>query len=145
MSKNFKNNVLAGVVALSFVAMVAAGCSKYDKMNIYGEWAIDLKEAQGLTVDSAKETLVFFSGPDQKYTETHYERNVGLKTWVLKGTFERKNNKITFTDRVLDGSGEKKSPVTYKYRIEDDIRLILTVEGEGFTNDEKVYTKKSGS
>ncbi|MCL2131486.1 MAG: hypothetical protein FWH36_03385 [Lentimicrobiaceae bacterium] len=140
MSKVLKNNVLAGAVVLVFVGMVVAGCSKYDKMSILGEWAIDLKAAQNLNVDSAKETLLFMSGSDQKYTQWYYKREVSPTSWTLNGHFERKNNKITFSDRVKDGSGEQLKPETYKYRIEDD-KLILIVPGEGFKNDEKIYTK----
>jgi hypothetical protein len=141
MSKKVKNNVWAGLFVL---AMVAVGCGKYDKMSILGEWTIDLKEAKGLNVEIAKESLFFESGSDQKYTESHEIRDKNWDRWTLKGNFERKNNKITFINRVKEGSGEQMSPITYKYRIEDD-KLILIVPGEGFKNDEKIYTKKKGS
>ena len=143
MNKEVKNNVLARLVVLVFVGMIAVSCSKYDKMSILGEWTIDLKEALSLKVDSAKESLLFESGSAQTYTESHYERNVGLTTWVIKGTFDRKNNKITFSNRVKEDSGESMIPETFKYRIEDD-KLILIVKDKGFANDEKIYTKKKG-
>ena len=143
MSKRLKNNVLAGAVVLAFVGMVAVSCNKYDKMSILGEWEIDLKAAKNLAVDSAKESLLFISGSDQKYVETHMVRDKNWDRWTVKGHFERKNNKITFSDRVKEGTGEHMSPVTYKYRIEDD-KLILIVEDEGFSKDEKRYTLKKG-
>jgi len=62
---------------------------------------------------------------------------------VIKGTFDRKNNKITFSNRVKEDSGESMIPETFKYRIEDD-KLILIVKDKGFANDEKIYTKKKG-
>jgi len=143
MNKVLKNNVLAGIVVLAFMGMAAVSCGKYDKMSILGEWTIDLKEAQNLKVDSAKGSLLFESGSKQAYTESYYERNVTFTAWVVKGNFERKNNKITFSNRVKEGSGEKLAPVTYKYRIEDN-KLILIVENEGFKNNEKIYTKREG-
>ena len=136
-----KNNVLAGVIVLAFVGMVAVSCGKYDKMSILGEWEIDLKEAKNLKVDSARESLCFESGSDQKYTESHMVRDKNWDRWEIKGNFERKNNKITFTNRIKN-TGEQMSPVTYKYRVEENKKLILIVEGEGFKNDEKIYTKK---
>jgi len=143
MNKEVKNNVLAGLVVLAFVGMVVVSCGKYDKMSILGEWEIDLKAAQTLKVDSATEKLCFKSGSDQKYSEEHKERGPGmLNNWIVNGHFERKNNKITFSDRVKEGSGEQMKPEVYKYRIEDDNKLILIVENEGFKNDEKIYTKK---
>jgi predicted metallo-beta-lactamase superfamily hydrolase len=69
-------------------------------------------------------------------------RDKNWDRWVINGHFERKNNKITFSDRIVEGSGESKSSVIYKYRIEDDNKLILIVPDEGFKNDEKIYTKK---
>jgi len=142
MYKREKNNVLAGLVVLVFVGLIAVACGKYDKISILGEWDIDLKAAQSLKVDSAKESLSFKSGSDQKYSESHYERNVTPTAWEIEGTFERKNNKITFSNRVKKGSGESMPPETFKYRIEGD-KLILIVEGKGFKNDEKIYTKKA--
>ena len=139
--KALKNNLLASVITLSFVALIVAGCSKYDKMSILGEWTIDLKAAQNLQLDSAKETLLFESGSDQKYTEFHYERKASPTVWTINGNFERKNNKITFLNRVKKETGEKLSPQTFKYRIEND-ELILIVEDEGYTNSEKIYTKR---
>jgi hypothetical protein len=40
---------------------------------------------------------------------------------------------------VKDGN-DKQGNVTYPYRVEGD-KLILIIENEGFTNNEKVYTK----
>jgi len=142
MDKRRKNNVLAGLVVFAFVGMVAVACGKYDKMSIQGDWEIDLKAAKNLKVDSASELLSFKSGSSQKYAEHHSVRDKIWDRWIINGHFERKNNKITFSDRVVDGTGEQKPAVTYKYRIEDDTRLILIVEGEGFANDEKIYTRK---
>jgi len=144
MYKREKNNVLAGLIVLAFVGLVAVSCSKYDKMSILGEWEIDLKAAKNMAVDSARESLLFESGGDHKYSESHMVRDKIWDRWTIRGNFERKNNKITFSDRVKEGTNEQMSPVTYKYRIEDD-KLILIVKDEGFTKDEKVYTRKKGS
>ena len=143
MSNRLKNSVLTRVVALSFMTMAMAGCNKYDKMNILGEWTIDLKEAKGLNVEIAKETLCFNSGSNHTYSETHEERKSAQGSWdrwEISGNFERKHNKITLSNRVK-GTGEKMPTVEYKYRIEDD-KLIFICKEEGFANDEKVYTKK---
>ena len=143
MNKRVKNNVLAGLIVLAFMGMATVGCNKYDKMSILGEWTIDLKKAKGLNVEIAKETLCFNSGSDQTYRETHEERATAIgnwENWEIKGNFERKNNKITFSNRVK-GSGEQMKPETYKYKI-DGNKLILICEDEGYTNDEKIYTKK---
>ena len=139
--KSRKNSVWASVVVLGFVGLLVVGCNKYDKMSILGTYNIDLKEAQGLAVDSAKEKLVFNTGGT--YSQ-HFEQRAGVgkwDRWVVEGKIERKNNQITFSDRVQD----KITPLaaqTYKYRLEDN-KLILIVEGEGFKNDEKVYTKET--
>lgn len=144
MSKKVKNEVWAGLIVLGFVAVTAVSCGKYDKMSILGEWAIDVKEAKGLgaSVDSLKETLYFDSG--EKYRETCKGVVDKVKEdWIITGTIERKNNKITFTDRIKNNDN-KQPPVTYKYRIEGD-KLILIVKDEGFISpkkDEKTYTKK---
>jgi hypothetical protein len=136
-----KNNVRATLVVLGFLTLLIVGCNKYDKISILGTWEIDLKEAQNLSVDSAKETLFFPSGSDQKYKQTFYERIPGKwERWTVSGNYERKNNKITFTNRVKDEIS-KMGEVTYKYRIEGD-KLILIVEGEGFDKNEKIYTKQ---
>jgi hypothetical protein len=144
MNKRLNNNVLAGLVVLAFVGMVAASCGKYDKMDILGEWTIDLKAAKNMQVDSAKESLFFNSGAGQTYKESHEVRDKNWDRWIIKGTFERKNNKLTFSDRKVEGTGETKSPVTYKYKIDGD-KLILIVKDEGFKNDEKVYTRRKGA
>ena len=149
MNKNLKNKVLARVMILALMGMAVAGCGKYDKISVLGEWTIDLKEAKGLNVEYATETLCFESGSKQDYSEVHLERAVGSGSggnrtdWVIKGNFERKNNKITFSNRVKEATGEQMTTVTYKYRIEGD-KLILIIEGEGFKNNEKIYIKKEG-
>ncbi|MDR0605195.1 MAG: hypothetical protein LBG80_12905 [Bacteroidales bacterium] len=136
-----KNNVRATVVVLGFLTLLIVGCNKYDKMSILGVWEIDLKEARNLSVDSSKEVLYFNSGSNQTYKQTFYERTSSKwERWTIEGNFERKNNKITFTNRVKDEIS-KQGDVTYKYRIESD-KLILIVEGEGFNKDEKIYTKQ---
>jgi len=141
MNKRLKNRVLAGGIALALVAVVATSCGKYDKMDIYGEWTIDLKEAKKLNVESAIETMHFSSGG--KYTERHEVRAGNLDRWEVKGDFERKNNKIILSNRVKDTEGKMKDE-TYKYKIKDD-KLILIVKGEDYNNDEKIYTKKKSS
>jgi len=145
MNKGLKNRVLSRMIVLVFMGMVVVGCGKYDKMSILGEWTIDLKEAKGLSVEVAKETLCFNSGSEQTYSESHEERATvsgNWDRWEIKGNFERKNNKITFSNRKK-GSGEQMKPETYKYRIEND-KLILICKDEGFKDDEKIYTKKKG-
>jgi hypothetical protein len=138
--KTTKNNVAASIVILGFMGLLAAGCNKYDKMSIVGTWEIDLKAAKHLAVDSSKETLYLNSGAEHTYTQHYMERNTNLKTWTVEGKFDRKNNKITFHDRVEDQT-TKKGDETFKYRVEDN-KLIFIVENEGFDNNEKIYTKK---
>jgi hypothetical protein len=143
MNKRLKNKMLAGVMTLAFVTMMVAGCNKYDKMDILGGWEIDLKEAKGLTIYSATESIHFNSGAGQKYSELHIEResaNGKWDRWEIEGIYERKNNKITLSERKKP-SGEVVPSVTYKYRIEGD-KLIFIIKDEGFKNDEKIYTKK---
>ena len=134
-----KSNVLASIVVLGFVAILVVGCNKYDKMSILGTYTIDLKEAQSLAVDSAKEKLMFNSG--DSYIQTYEKRTPDKwERWTVEGKIERKNNKITFTGRMQD----KITPladVTYDYRLEGG-KLVLIVIGEGFKNDEKIYTKQ---
>jgi hypothetical protein len=135
-----KNDVWAAVVVLGFLSLLIAGCNKYDKMSILGTWEIDLKTALNLDVDSSKESLIFDSGSSQPYRQTFYQRTSKWERWEITGNIERKNNTITFTNRMKD----KISPqgdLSYKYRIEGD-KLILIVKGEGFDKDEKIYTKK---
>jgi len=144
MNKRLKNKMLAGAIALCLV-MVAASCNKYDKMDILGGWEIDLKEAKGLSVHEAKESIHFNSGAAKKYSELHVERespNGKWDRWEIEGVYERKNNKITLSERKKP-SGDVVPSVTYKYRIEDD-KLIFIVKDEGYKNDEKIYTKKKG-
>jgi hypothetical protein len=138
-----ENKVWAMIVVLGFVSLLIVGCNKYDKMSILGTWEIDLKEAKKLDVDSSKEVLLFNSGSDQKYKQSFEERaRSKWERWYITGNFERKNNKITFTNRTKDGdNNSRQADVTYKYRIEGD-KLIFIVEGEGFDKDEKIYTKK---
>ena len=142
MIKRLSNRMLARVVVLAFMGMAVAGCNKYDKMDIFGEWTIDLKAAKNLDVFSATETLLFNS--DFEYTEEHVARSGSaggnLDRWTVKGSFKRKNNKITFSNRNSDKEGQKPD-VSYKYRIEGD-KLTLIIKDEGFKNDEKVYTRK---
>ena len=136
-----KSNVLASIVVLGFVALLVVGCNKYDKMSILGTYTIDLKEAQGLgaVADSAKEELMFHSGGT--YSQIVKKRiNKKPENWKIEGKIERKNNKITFLDRIQDEITPM-APVTYEYRIEDG-KLVLIVEGEGFQNNEKIYTKQ---
>jgi hypothetical protein len=136
-----KNNVRATLVVLGFLSLLIVGCNKYDKMSILGTWEIDLKEAKNLSVDSSKETLLFPSGSDQKYQQMFYERTPSKwERWTIEGNYERKNNKITFTNRTKDKIS-KEGDVTYKYRVEGN-KLIFIVEGEGFDKNEKIYTKK---
>ncbi|MDR1878865.1 MAG: hypothetical protein LBQ64_04805 [Bacteroidales bacterium] len=138
--KTKTNNVRAGLIALGFMGILAVGCNKYDKMSIVGTWDIDLKAAQNLQVDSSKETLYFNSGTDHTYTQSVFERNKTLQKWSISGNFERKNNKITFTNRIKDGTTPE-GDLTYKYRVEDD-KFILIIPNAGFANDEKIYTKR---
>jgi len=142
MNKRFKKNVLAGGFALALGVIVAVGCGKEDKKDIFGGWEIDLKGAKGLTVESAVETIHFNSDANMTYSESHEvrERPGGnWDRWEIKGNYERKNNKITLSNRVKK-SGEQMPSVTYKYRIDGD-KLIFIVKDEGYKNDEKIYTK----
>ena len=136
--KERKNSFWAGIVVLGFVGLLVVGCNKYDKMSILGTYVIDLKEARGLAVDSAKETLIFNTG--DTYSLHFVQRTTKWDRWDVKGKIERKNNKITFYNRVQDEITPL-ADVTYKYRLEDN-KLILIVEGEDFSNDEKIYTKQ---
>jgi len=76
------------------------------------------------------------------YKQTYKSREGGkFVTWEIKGKIERKNNKITFTNRIKDeDENNKQGDVTHKYRVEGD-KLTLIVEGEGYPDNEKVYTK----
>ena len=58
----------------------------------------------------------------------------------MKGNFERKNNKITFFNRVKDGT-QQQPEVTYKYELIENETLTLYVEGEGYPDDKKIYKR----
>ena len=139
-----KSNVWTSVMLVVFLSVFVFGCNKYDKISILGEWEIDIKEARnlGASVDSAKEVLFFLSSPVDSYKQTYKSREGGkFVTWEIKGKIERKNNKITFTNRIKDeDENNKQGDVTHKYRVEGD-KLTLIVEGEGYPDNEKVYTK----
>jgi len=140
-----KSNVWTSVMLVVFLSVFVFGCNKYDKMDILGSWEIDIKEAKGLGagVDSAKEVLFFRSSPGDSYRQTYKSREEGkFVTWQIDGKYERKGNKITFTNRIKDeDENNKQGDIPFeKYRIEGD-KLILIVKGEGYKDDEKVYTK----
>ena len=143
------SNLWTTVLLFVVLSMFVGGCSKYDKMNILGYWEIDIKDAKGLgsNVDSAKEVLFFPSSPEGTFKQTYKAReNSKPVAWEISGKYERKNNKITFTNQIKDEDPNNKQgdmPFT-EYRIEGD-KLILILKGEGFKNDEKVYTKKQAS
>jgi len=135
-----RSNVWTSVILVVFLSVFVFGCNKYDKMSILGTWEIDIKEAKGLDVDSAKEVLRFQSSPEGSYTQTYEERTSKWERWTITGIVERKNNKIAFTNRIKDGQNKQGDVPFEKYRIEGD-KLILIVKGEGYKDDEKVYTK----
>ncbi|MDR1791992.1 MAG: hypothetical protein LBR36_00900 [Bacteroidales bacterium] len=141
MSKASKLTIACVATLLGILAL---SCNKYDKMSILGSYEIDRKAILNLDVDSSKEVLQFNSGSDQTYVESGFTRKGNLDTWRVTGNFERKNNKITFSNRVKTTNADerKEADVTYKYRLEDN-KLILIGTGEGYPNDEKVYTKKT--
>ena len=101
--------ILSIVVAFTFVGMLSMSCNKYDKMSILGSWEIDIKEAKGLEVDSCKEVLYFDSGSKQQFKQTYMLRNKNLTSWIIEGNYERKNNKITFSNQKRN-DGEKVAP-----------------------------------
>ncbi|HOS16811.1 MAG TPA: hypothetical protein PKX15_07380 [Bacteroidales bacterium] len=137
-----KSQITYAVIASVFVLTLMVSCNKYDKMSIVGKWEIDVKATKGLSnLDSSKETLLFNSGVDYTYVQDFYERKPGaLDKWQIKGKFERKNNKITFYERVKDGT-QQQPEITYKYEMEEGKTLTLIVEGEGYPDDKKVYTR----
>jgi hypothetical protein len=137
-----KSQITYSVISSVFVLTLMVSCNKYDKMSIVGKWEIDVKATKGLSnLDSSKETLLFNSGVDYTYVQDFYERKPGaLDKWQIKGKFERKNNKITFYERVKDGT-QQQPEITYKYEMEEGKTLTLIVEGEGYPDDKKVYTR----
>ena len=139
--KTRKNRVWSSVVMLGFVGLLAVGCSKYDKKPIVGTYNIDLKEALGQQGDFANEKILFNSGGS--YKQQYERRTLGKldESWTIEGKIERKNNKITFSNRMENGTTSLPDQ-TFKYKL-DDKKLTLIIEGEGFKNDEKVYTKET--
>lgn len=137
-----KTKLAYSLVACVFFLSLMMSCNKYDKLPIVGIWECDIKESKGLSnVDSSKETLLFNSGVEHTFVQDFYERKPGsLDKWQIKGKFERKNNKITFTERVKDGT-QQQPDVTYKYELVEDKTLTLIVEGEGYKDNEKVYKR----
>ncbi|NLE62586.1 MAG: hypothetical protein GX612_01930, partial [Bacteroidales bacterium] len=131
-----KSQITYAVIASVFVLTLMVSCNKYDKMPIVGQWEIDIKATKSLSnVDSSKETLMFNSGVDYTYVQDFLERKPGsLDKWQIKGKFERKHNKITFYERVKDGT-QQQPDITYKYEMEEGKTLTLTVEGEGYPDD----------
>jgi hypothetical protein len=110
-----------------------------------GTWKIDIKEAKGLPDDYeyVREKLVFDSGNDQRYTQSYEEMKIKSKReiWTITGNIERKKDKMTFKNRIKDGNNPQRDE-TFPYRLEDNnTKLILIIENEGFPKDEKIYTK----
>jgi len=137
-----KSSVWTTIMIVGFLSVFVIGCNKQDKLKIVGTWEIDLKEAKGLgeSVDSAKERLYFVSGSDHKFTQVYWGReNKKPVMWTIKGNFDRKGGKISFINRVKD-ENDKQGDLTYKYELEEDSKLTLIIENEGFPNDKKVYT-----
>jgi len=138
-----RSSVCTNVILITFLSMFLLGCSKYDKLPVMGTWRIDIKEAKGLPDDYeyVRETLIFDSGNDQRYTQSYEEMKVKSKreVWTITGNIERKKDKMTFKNRVKDGNNPQREE-TFPYRIEGD-KLILIIENEGFPKDEKIYTK----
>lgn len=143
MSKIQSKKILlsaALIVCVSALTLMVS-CNKYDKVPVVGKWEANIKELRGLDVDSCKETLLFNSGVDYTYVQDFIERKPGkLDKWQIKGNFERKNNKITFYNRVKDGT-QPQPEVTYKYELVKDDSLVLVVEGEGYLDDRKMYKR----
>jgi hypothetical protein len=143
MLKNHSKRIMKnGVLVLNFaVVMLLISCNKYDKIPVVGKWECDIKELRGLAVDSCKETLLFNSGADYTYVQDFFERKDGKwDKWQVKGNFERKHNKITFSNRVKDGT-HPQADITYKYELIENQTLTLIVEGEGYPDDRKVYKR----
>ena len=143
VKKQSKNLFLRyGVLVCVSLLTLMVSCNKYDKIPVVGKWECDIKELKSMTdVDSCKEILLFNSGSDYTYVQDFIERKPGnLDKWQIKGTFERKHNKITFYDRMKDGT-QQQAEVTYKYELVENKTLTLIVEGEGFPDDKKVYKR----
>ncbi len=143
MLKNHSNKIKrnAAVMLNIAVLMLLISCNKYDKLPIVGKWECDIKELRGLDVDSCKETLLFNSGVDYTYTQDFFERKQGKwDKWQIKGNFERKHNKITFLNRVKEGT-QPQAEITYKYELIENQTLTLIVEGEGYPDDKKIYKR----
>ncbi len=140
--KSKKLSISIALIACVFAMTWMVSCNKYDKLPIVGKWECDIKASKGLEVDSSKETLLFNSGVDYTYVQDFYERKSGsnMEKWQIKGNFERKNNKITFYNRVKDGT-QQQPEVTYKYELIENETLTLKVEGEGYTDDLKIYKR----
>ena len=138
-SKKMLFNTALMACVLTLTLMVS--CNKYDKLPVVGKWECDIKALKGLDVDSCKETLLFNSGVDYTYVQDFIERKPNnLDKWQMKGNFERKNNKITFFNRVKDGT-QQQPEVTYKYELIENETLTLYVEGEGYPDDKKIYKR----
>lgn len=142
MRNNFRKSLVSiALVASVIVLIFTTSCNKYDKIPVVGRWECDIKELRGLDVDSCKEFLQFNSGVDYTYVQDFIERKPGkLDKWQVKGNFERKNNKLTFVNRVKDGT-QPQAEITYKYELVKDETLTLYVKGEGYTDDKKIYKK----
>ncbi|MDD3280475.1 MAG: hypothetical protein PHC83_02775 [Bacteroidales bacterium] len=139
--KSKKSSINIALIACVFAMTWMVSCNKYDKLPVVGKWECDIKELRGLDVDSCKETLLFNSGVDYTYVQDFIERKPGsLDKWQIKGNFERKNNKITFYNRVKDGT-QPQPEVTYKYELAENDSLVLIVEGEGYPEDRKMYKR----
>ncbi|NLJ81742.1 MAG: hypothetical protein GX330_01270 [Bacteroidales bacterium] len=139
---NFRKSLASFALVASVIVLVfTTSCNKYDKISIVGKWECDIKELRGLDVDSCKEVLLFNSGVDYTYVQDFIERKPGkLDKWQVKGNFERKHNKLTFLNRVKDGT-QPQAEITYKYELIKDETLTLYVKGEGYPDDKKIYKR----
>lgn len=139
---NFRKSLASFALVASVIVLVfTTSCNKYDKISIVGKWECDIKELRGLDVDSCKEVLLFNSGVDYTYVQDFIERKPGkLDKWQVKGNFERKHNKLTFFNRVKDGT-QPQAEITYKYELVKDETLTLYVKGEGYPDDKKIYKR----
>ena len=139
------------VIVVVVLSMFVFGCSKYDKISILGTWEIDVKAAKGLGdgYEFAIETIKVTSGSDQPYTQSYEAKIAGSSAgvtakwerWTISGNIERKKDKMTFINRIKDDVDKQGDTPAYPYRVEGD-KLILVIENEGYTNNEKIYTKK---
>ena len=139
---NFRKSLASFALVASVIVLVfTTSCNKYDKISIVGKWECDIKELRGLDVDSCKEVLLFNSGVDYTYVQDFIERKPGkLDKWKVEGNFERKHNKLTFLNRVKDGT-QPQAEITYKYELIKDETLTLYVKGEGYPDDKKIYKR----